>query len=166
MSGRGGTEREWVNKLKLKFSVEGQTGASMNGDCEVCDPSSVRKIPPEKSKLTQTLSAHTNQQRISGAKSEKLIPEDVQKTRPVSLPLLNFEGPVQYLTHRAQVEAWCGRIPGDAVLGFDTEWKPSWEAGVPPNKTALVQFCFPLNHGLVHHCLLSFCVTWTCRFVC
>jgi len=36
----------------------------------------------------------------------------------------------------------CENVPKDTVLGFDLEWKPNYQKGVPPNKVALVRLCY------------------------
>jgi len=78
-------------------------------------------------------------------------PDDVPKVK-ASFPVLRFDGCLQYLTRKGEVEKWCSRIPRDAVLGFDTEWKAVRVKNAPPNKTALIQFCFRQKHTLT--CLL------------
>ena len=55
-----------------------------------------------------------------------------------ALPLGAFEGPVEIIDSVEQLEEACRYLLGCKVIGFDTETKPSFQAGVT-NKVALIQ---------------------------
>jgi hypothetical protein len=47
-----------------------------------------------------------------------------------------------------------------AVIGFDLEWKPSFQKGAPPNKAALVQLAYYCQVSrLLEPAAWSFCET-------
>lgn len=44
-----------------------------------------------------------------------------------------------------QARHFCNIIPKNAILGFDTEWKPNFEKNKPRNKVALIQICYKIE---------------------
>ena len=63
------------------------------------------------------------------------------KTAAALLPKRMYEGEMKIVdaSNEERLGAALKRFEGEAVLGFDTETKPSWQAGKPNNPTALVQ---------------------------
>ena len=59
-----------------------------------------------------------------------------------SLPLLEFPGRIRVVEHESDIEAACAVLRRAAVLGFDTETRPSFRAGVL-FRVALLQLATP-----------------------
>ena len=58
------------------------------------------------------------------------------------LPAVLFEGPIVIVDDEKQVEAACRDLASSPVLGFDTETRPSFKAGVT-YRVALLQLSTP-----------------------
>ena len=91
----------------------------------------------------------------------KLENSTITKVEIKQLPLLKFEGPIHLIESEKDVANTVDHLKKEAVLGFDTETKPSFKRGVihPP---ALVQFAtktetwiFRLNGKRMHKGLVK-----------
>ncbi|MFI3283296.1 MAG: 3'-5' exonuclease [Rikenellaceae bacterium] len=74
---------------------------------------------------------------IDSATLQKISNEETAK-----LPSLSFKGHIVVVDSEEQIEAACRDIEAYAVIGFDTETRPSFKAGVS-YKVALLQLSTP-----------------------
>lgn len=77
------------------------------------------------------------------------------------LPVAGFEGRVVIVNTREKLEAACEHLSGESAIGFDTETRPSFKAGVSYN-VSLIQLstantCYLIRLGAVHmeRCLMK-----------
>ena len=62
------------------------------------------------------------------------------------------QGRIQFSTSPGEMEDTCTELLRKkvAVLGWDIEWRTTYQTGEPPRKTALMQLCYQLPRG--HFC--------------
>ncbi|MFR9603847.1 MAG: 3'-5' exonuclease [Rikenellaceae bacterium] len=68
---------------------------------------------------------------------QKISNEETSK-----LPAINFKGPIVIVDQEEQIEAACQDLARHTIIGFDTETRPSFKAGVT-YKVALLQLSTP-----------------------
>ncbi len=92
---------------------------------------------------------------------EQIIQAKISNEDSAKLPPLVFEGEIIIVDKDEQIEAACLDIARYPILGFDTETRPSFKAGVS-YKVALLQistplkcYLFRLNHIPLHRSILS-----------
>ena len=86
----------------------------------------------------------------------------ISKDQIQKLPAIQWNGPIRFLNKEAEMKVAVGEIlkemlPGakkhtPAVLGFDTETRPVFVKGRPPNPTALIQIATKSRVYLFHVC--------------
>ena len=62
----------------------------------------------------------------------------ITNEQTAELPAIRFEGEVQIVDTEAQLNEACEYLSQHSVIGFDTETRPSFKAGVT-NRVALIQ---------------------------
>ncbi|XP_002974045.2 Werner Syndrome-like exonuclease [Selaginella moellendorffii] len=91
-----------------------------------------------------------------------LTPPVSQYGAKSKLPRLEFKGRVFYSSTAEEAESAAAELlqsieslkadgTRDIVLGFDTEWKPSFERGAVPGRTAVLQLCLDSSRCYVFH---------------
>ncbi len=75
----------------------------------------------------------------------------ISNEQTASLSAMQFEGRVQVVDSVKDVEAACADLSKYSVIGFDTETRPSFRAGVS-NKVALLQLSTPTTCYLFRLC--------------
>lgn len=78
---------------------------------------------------------------------------------------MNFGGRILYSRTFAEVEKAAAELlkfvetnkreTGQAILGLDIEWRPTFRKGVPPGKAAVMQICGDPSHCYVMHIIHS-----------
>ncbi len=76
--------------------------------------------------------------------SEKQIQAKISNEESAALPALTFTGEIIIVDTPEQIEAACNDITRYPIIGFDTETRPSFKAGVS-YKVALLQLSTPLK---------------------
>ncbi len=79
--------------------------------------------------------------------SEKVIQAKISNEDSAKLPPLSFGGEIVVVDSVEQIEAACNDITRYPIIGFDTETRPSFKAGVS-YKVALLQLSTPLKSYL------------------
>ena len=69
---------------------------------------------------------------------EQKFAPTITNEQTASLPAIRFEGEVQIVDTEAQLNEACEYLSQHSVIGFDTETRPSFKAGVS-NKVSLLQ---------------------------
>lgn len=75
----------------------------------------------------------------------------ITNEQTAELPSARFDGPIIIVDHEEQIEAACQDLAAHKVIGFDTETRPSFKAGVT-NKVALLQLSTPERCYLIRLC--------------
>ncbi|MFR9503140.1 MAG: 3'-5' exonuclease [Rikenellaceae bacterium] len=75
---------------------------------------------------------------------EKIIQAKISNEDSAKLPPLTFEGEIVIIDKEEQIEAACNDIARYPIIGFDTETRPSFKAGVS-YKVALLQLSTPIK---------------------
>nr|XP_048333035.1 Werner Syndrome-like exonuclease isoform X2 [Ziziphus jujuba var. spinosa] len=80
-------------------------------------------------------------------------------------PVMKFGGQITYSRTAVEVEAAATEIlktveaknreVGEAAVGFDIEWRPTFKTGVSPGKAAVLQICGDTSHCHVMHIIHS-----------
>ena len=80
-----------------------------------------------------------------------IFPANISNDDTALLPAIEFDGPISIIDTESQIKAACRYLAGQPIIGFDTETRPSFRAGVI-NRVALLQlssaersFLFRLN---------------------
>lgn len=134
----------WLNKLK---SPKKRTSSVVSKSDDFDDASFLNP-----STFEEKSSSSCKKQAQNGficVLGDRVCPWEMKKTKSPSFPILTFPGRVHYLTLEKKVDKWCRRIPKGTIVGFDTEWKATFQKGVPQNRTALIQLCFERKFKLV-----------------
>ena len=108
-----------------------------------------RRSPTPRAECRTVRHSRTEALNSVGRREDHETEESPVQTR---FPMLRFQGPVHYLTSEKEVEMWCSCMTEGMTVGFDTEWRPTYEKDVPPRKTALIQFCFEHVDSIVSKC--------------
>ncbi|KAK9829092.1 hypothetical protein WJX72_003852 [[Myrmecia] bisecta] len=90
------------------------------------------------------------------ANSKRRQPASFQNAAAPSLPPLSYaEGKITYVYTPLEVDYHCCQLAasGVAAVGFDIEWRVTYETGKVPRNTALIQLCFA-RPGRGYECLL------------
>jgi hypothetical protein len=72
------------------------------------------------------------------------------KQQDEDLPVLECrQQDISYFFRGGEVDWCCAELlrSGISAVGFDIEWRTTFETGVPPRKTALIQVCFAGSLG-------------------
>ena len=73
-----------------------------------------------------------------GKKDHKIYPERISKQDLLDLPLLHFPGKIDVVNDEVQMESALKYLSEEAILGFDTETRPSFKRG-EKHQVALLQ---------------------------
>lgn len=80
-----------------------------------------------------------------------IFPANISNDETALLPAIEFGGPISIIDSESQIKEACRYLAGQSIIGFDTETRPSFRAGVT-NRVALLQlssaersFLFRLN---------------------
>jgi hypothetical protein len=104
-----------------------------------------RKLPASLSSYVSTTGALTSQ-------GHPQLAPLLAPARP-----LGFKGSIQLAKTEAEAVWLMGKILLDKpfAVGFDVEWRVSYETGFPPRKIALIQICYRFAGGDVQHPAIS-----------
>ena len=75
----------------------------------------------------------------------------ITNEQTAELPSARFDGRIIVVEHEEQVEAACRDLAAQRIIGFDTETRPSFKAGVT-NRVALLQLSTHENCYLIRLC--------------
>lgn len=85
----------------------------------------------------------------------------ITNEQAAELPAAHFDGKIVVVESDAQITAVCRDLAGQKIIGFDTETRPSFKAGIT-NKVALLQlsthnrcYLIRLNKMKLHNALLK-----------
>ena len=80
-----------------------------------------------------------------------IFPANISNDETALLSAIEFGGPISIIDSESQIKEACRYLAGQSIIGFDTETRPSFRAGVT-NRVALLQlssaehsFLFRLN---------------------
>lgn len=73
---------------------------------------------------------------------ERQLPETISNEALAELPLIQFEGKIVVVDRPGEIACACDELMVSPALGFDTETKPVFQAGLV-HKTALLQLSTP-----------------------
>ena len=79
----------------------------------------------------------------------------ITNEQTAELPAIRFEGEVQIVDTEAQLTEACEYLSQHSVIGFDTETRPSFKAGVT-NRVALIQLSTKERCYLIRLCRMKF----------
>ncbi len=79
----------------------------------------------------------------------------ITNEQTAELPAIRFEGEVQIVDTEAQLNEACEYLSQHSVIGFDTETRPSFKAGVT-NRVALIQLSTKERCYLIRLCRMKF----------
>ncbi len=68
----------------------------------------------------------------------------ISNEETAKLPSLNFEGKITIIDSESEIEAACNELSSYPIIGFDTETRPSFKAGVT-YKVSLLQLSTPTH---------------------
>lgn len=74
--------------------------------------------------------------------NENNFTEKISNEQAAMLPAVEFRGRIRIIDHERQVEAACADLMSHKIIGFDTETRPSFQAGVM-YKVSLLQLSTP-----------------------
>ena len=72
----------------------------------------------------------------------------ITNDQTAELPSAHFDGRIVVVDREEQIEAACRDLASHRIIGFDTETRPSFKAGVAP---AVIHSDTLLPHSLVSH---------------
>lgn len=78
----------------------------------------------------------------------------ITNDQTAELPSAQFDGKIVVVTRDEQVGAMCRDLESHKVIGFDTETRPSFKAGVT-NRVALLQLSTPTRCYLIRLCRIK-----------
>lgn len=81
--------------------------------------------------------------------------ENISNEETALLPAVEFHGPITIVETEADARAACRYLAAQPVIGFDTETRPSFRAGVV-NRVALLQLSSPEHSFLFRLCKMPF----------
>lgn len=75
----------------------------------------------------------------------------ISNEQTAELPSAHFDGRIVVVNNEAQIEAVCRDLSSHSIIGFDTETRPSFKAGVT-YKVSLLQLSTPSHCYLIRLC--------------
>lgn len=75
----------------------------------------------------------------------------ITNDQTAELPSAHFDGRIVVIDREEQIEAACRDLASHRIIGFDTETRPSFKAGVT-NKVSLLQLSTPTHCYLIRLC--------------
>jgi ribonuclease D len=75
----------------------------------------------------------------------------ITNVQTAELPSAHFDGRIVVVDREEQIEAACRDLASHRIIGFDTETRPSFKAGVT-NKVSLLQLSTPTHCYLIRLC--------------
>lgn len=75
----------------------------------------------------------------------------ISNEQTAELPSAHFDGRIVVVNNEAQIEAACRDLSSHSIIGFDTETRPSFKAGVT-YKVSLLQLSTPSHCYLIRLC--------------
>lgn len=125
--------------VPLKSSRYGSGGKSTTGNRRKQGRTSAPKkkdIPHRKKQKPVKAPAPKRQE-----KPQEEWSVEISKQKIAEFPVITWDGPVRFLRTFEQMKKAVKEIlkSGERHLGFDTETRPNFVKGRPPNKTALIQ---------------------------
>jgi hypothetical protein len=117
----------------------------MDQEAEAMRPEKKKRKLPASLSYVSTPGATTSQGHLQ-------VPPPLALARPLA-----FKGSTQLAKTEAEAVWLMGKILLDKPLtvGFDVEWRVSYETGFPPRKIALIQICYRLAGGDLQHPSIS-----------
>lgn len=86
---------------------------------------------------------------------EQKFATSITNEQTAALPAIRFEGEVQIVDTEARLNEACEYLSQHSVIGFDTETRPSFKAGVT-NRVALIQLSTSERCYLIRLCRMKF----------
>lgn len=86
---------------------------------------------------------------------ERTFRHTITNEETAQLPAAQFAGPIIVVDNEKQIEAACRRLTAARIVGFDTETRPSFKAGVT-HRVALLQLSAPDCCYLFRLCRMRF----------